>query len=75
MIEPNPLLNACGYAHDIVVISAQPVPNAAVQIPHTVALYRCRKCRMHISILHVGQWQFADFHLAEMEQLERDAKC
>ncbi len=72
MTEPNPILNACGFAHDMALISSQPVTETA--IPHTAALYRCRKCSMHCAILHVGKWEYADFHLAEMEQLEKDAK-
>lgn len=72
MSEVNPVLNACGYAHDMALIATQPITETA--IPHTAAMYRCRRCKQHMSVMLVGRWEFADFHLAEMEQLERDAK-
>lgn len=70
MTEPLPVLNACGFNHDMAIIASQPLPEGAAPLPHTVALYRCRKCGIHMALLHVGVWQFADFHLAEMEALK-----
>ncbi len=74
MNDLNAILNACGFAHDMAIIASQPAPSEVSTIPHTIALYRCRKCSTHMAIMHVGKWEFADFHLTEMEQMERDAK-
>lgn len=75
MSEPNPVLNACGFCHDMAIIASQPAPDQVSAIPHTIALYRCRKCSMHVAMMHVGKWEFADFHRSEMEQMEKDAKA
>jgi hypothetical protein len=74
MTEINPILNACGFAHDLAVVGSRQLTDTTPIM--SVVLYRCRKCGLHSSALHHGQWELADFvrDESEIEELRRTAK-
>lgn len=68
------ILGPCGSPHDFAVTGSQHL--AGHTPPMTIAMYRCRKCHLHSSVMHHGHWELTDFVRSESEidELERIAK-
>ncbi len=71
--EPN-ILGPCGNPHDFAIVGSRHLPESSP--PMSVVLYRCKKCKIHTSVLHHGLWDLIDFVRSdgEIEELARMMK-